>query len=116
MQPSPFETSPDDPRLDAIPTDPRVRHIWIKAELELADSSFSKIARELGCAPQNVRAAMFTNLRRPQEAVANALGLPVHRLFPEWFDGDVRVQRGRRMCEDNSEGTIGRNVEAGQAA
>lgn len=105
-----------DPRLDRIPSDPRMRHIWIKAELEVRNLSFSDLARGLEVAPQYVRAATSQNLRRPQEAIAKALGLPVERLFPEYFDAKGRRLGRKKQCDHNSARICERNVEGRRIA
>lgn len=97
----------------AVPTNPRARHIWIGAALRMAGSNFAKIARELGVSAQYVQKATTENSRRPQEAIAAKIGLPVHVLFPEWYDQSGNRFGDQTGCDHNSDDGRLRNVECG---
>jgi Ner family transcriptional regulator len=83
-----------------IPSHPADRHRWIKFQLEHLGSSFSAIARELGCSQQNVRQATLTPSARAERAIAEKLGLTAQELFPERYQPDGTRRRSR--CTDNS--------------
>ncbi|TSK08581.1 MAG: hypothetical protein FPO08_04555 [Geobacter sp.] len=64
-----------------VPKKPDERRVWIKGQLELAGLSFATIARELGVSRQAVRKPS----RRMEKAIAEKIGLPPERIWPERY-------------------------------
>lgn len=76
------------PDPETIPADPVQRNEWIKFQLRLRGSSFSKLARELGVTRQAVRNALMTRYPRMERAIANEIGLHPHAIWPERYRVD----------------------------
>jgi lambda repressor-like predicted transcriptional regulator len=77
-----------------VPNDPAERRGWIVWQLRLRGSSLAAIARRLGVVPQSVHGALNAPSERIEVAIAEDLGLPVQKVFPERFAPD-----GRRLCQ-----------------
>jgi Ner family transcriptional regulator len=75
-----------------IPSNPGLRAAFVKHLLTIRGSSFAAIARELGVSRRAVSIAMRAPSERIELALADELGLPVHRLFPERY-----TPSGRRL-------------------
>lgn len=69
-----------------IPTDPRERAIWVQAQLKMRHTNFAAIGRTLGCTRRVVAMAMVLPSYRQEKAIADALGIPIERLFAERYD------------------------------
>jgi lambda repressor-like predicted transcriptional regulator len=66
-----------------IPKKPEERRVWIKGMLELQQSSFAAIARELSVSRQAVRLALDSSYPKMERAIAAKLGIPAEELWPE---------------------------------
>ena len=78
-------TSPDP---ESIPADPGQRNEWIKFQLRLRGSSFSKLARDLGVTRQAVRNALMVRYPRMERVIANEIGLHPQTIWPERYRVD----------------------------
>ncbi len=79
---------------ESIPADPVQRNEWIKFQLRLRGSSFSKIARELGVTRQAVRNALASRYPRMERVIAHEIGLEPHTIWPERYSGAYHVFGG----------------------
>ncbi|WP_446719490.1 helix-turn-helix domain-containing protein [Inquilinus sp. OTU3971] len=77
-----------------IPKEAAERRVWIIGRLRLRGTSLAAIARDLGVARQSVQGALLVPSERIEKAIADALALPVHDLFPDRYSGE-----GRRICQ-----------------
>lgn len=71
---------------DRVPQNPAQRRVWIIAQLRMKGTSLRKLALREGVTPQAMSTACLTASSHLQAVIAEAIGLPVHRLFPEFFD------------------------------
>lgn len=78
------------------PKNPADRRLWVGYHLKKRGSSLGRIAASLGVARQSVYSALMTPSERIEQAIADALEMPVQALFPERFDrSGVRIPRTR---------------------
>ncbi|MFN3883232.1 MAG: helix-turn-helix domain-containing protein [Rhodocyclaceae bacterium] len=85
-----------------IPMNPVERRIFIKSQLEIRGLSFAAIGRREGVSRIAVsQAAAGGPSARLQDALAEAIEIPVQTLFPERFDGKGRRITPVRCAEDN---------------
>ena len=70
----------------------------IKAELQRRGFSFNKLAQESGFAAKSFSAALKKPSVKVNAYMARVIGIPVHELWPFWFDadGDLIPARYRR--------------------
>jgi len=68
-----------------MPKKQREKKIWIKAMLELSNSSFADIARELKISRQAVQNTMIHASRRVELAIANKIGSKPEKIWPERY-------------------------------
>lgn len=78
----------------SIPDDPVQRNEWIKFQLRLRGSSFSKIARDLGVTRQAVRNALTSRYPRMERIIAREIGLEPHNIWPERYWGAAQLTGG----------------------
>jgi Ner family transcriptional regulator len=76
-------SAPPDP--ESIPEDPVQRNEWIKFQLRLRGSSFSKLARDLGVTRQAVRNALSSRYPRMERVIAHEIGLEPYTIWPERY-------------------------------
>ncbi|WP_051249162.1 helix-turn-helix domain-containing protein [Inquilinus limosus] len=92
-----------------IPLDPTRRRVWIQGELRLIGSSLTAIAASLGVSRQAVGQALLVPSERIEQAIADALGLPVAWLFPDRFGADGQripnTRPGNRITAQNARRT-----------
>lgn len=69
-----------------VPKEPAVRRVWIVAMLRLRGTSLRRIANEQGVSHQAASNALLVPSQYIESAIADAIGVPVARLFPERFD------------------------------
>lgn len=74
------------------PRNPVNRRAWVTHQLKLRGQSLTSIGAVLGVCRQAVSGALTTPSERIEQALAEALDLPVVTLFPERFD-----QKGFRI-------------------
>lgn len=89
-----------------VPKNTAERRHWVIFELRKKGLNLSKIARSLNVARQSVYSALSEPSARIEQAIADALDLPVEQLFFERFDG-----RGNRTHH-----TRPANISAGRGA
>jgi lambda repressor-like predicted transcriptional regulator len=89
--------------------------VFIKGELELRNLSLRKLAAREGVSHQAMSSALIAPSSHLQAVLAQALGLTVHQLFPEWYD-EAGVRLGRTRSPQRSTGRRAGNVESGRAA
>lgn len=95
---------------DSIPTDPRSRAIWVKAQLALLNSSYAVVGRKVGLNRRTIAACLYVPHYAAEKALADELGLSTKQLFPERHGrGGQRLHaiRGSK----SSGGCSARNVE-----
>jgi Ner family transcriptional regulator len=68
-----------------VPKNPDKRRAWIKYQLELVDSSYADIARELGVTRAAVRKATWMSYPKMERAIAKKLGCRPEDLWPERY-------------------------------
>ncbi len=98
-----------------IPADPHERAAWVVFQLRLRGVSFAAIARRHGWSRRVVAMAMRVPSFPQEKAIAEELGLPVERLFPERYDGNGKRRHLVRGSQD-SDGTTDDNVKSQEAA
>lgn len=69
----------------------------IGAALKKRGTNLTRLALENGFGESTLRAALKKPHPRAQKLIAEAIGVPVHRIWPQWFDasGD-RIGAGSR--------------------
>lgn len=98
-----------------VPKNPAERRGWIKYQLETRGLSLRRLARDEGVSHQAVSYALVAPSSHLQPVIADAIGLTVHELFPEWYDADG-TRRGQTRVPQRSTGRTPRNVEEERAA
>lgn len=84
-------------RQNDVPSDPADRRDWVKNQLVRRGTSMRQVALRLGVCPQAVAQALMLPSIRIEHALAEALELPVHLLFPERYRADgFRLVRTRQ--------------------
>ena len=79
------------------PKNPAERRAWVVYQLTVRGQSLASVAASLGVCRQAVSGALMTPSERIEQALADALDLPIETLFPERFDAKgVRIPRTRR--------------------
>lgn len=68
-----------------VPKKPEELRVWIKGMLELRGSSFADIARELSVSRQAVRKAVNRPSRRMEKAIADKIGFPPEKIWPNRY-------------------------------
>ena len=98
-----------------IPENPIKRRGFIKWQLELRGLSLAEIARQQGVTRKAVsQVAGGGPSARIQQALAEALDMPVERLFPERFE--FRCAAGNRHTNETTRSSPDRGVKSRQAA
>lgn len=82
------------PDPSTIPSDPVQRNEWIKFQLRMRGSSFSKIARDLGVTRQAVRNALNSRYPRMERVIAREIGLDPHTIWPERYGSSRAITGG----------------------
>jgi len=94
-----------------VPKKPAERREWIKFQLRVrCGLSMRAVARDCGCSVQAIsRAAAGFPSEEIERKLSDLLDVPQHVLFPEHYDGAVRIPsaRPRRTKPTAAEG--GRN-------
>ena len=89
-----------------IPKEPSERRVWIVGQLRLRGSSLRKVADRLGVSHQSCSTALLAPSERIEIAIAEELGIPVQRLFPDRFSPE-----GRRLPQSRPwNRSTGRNL------
>jgi len=80
------------------PKPPKLDEWAIRAELRRQGWTFNRLARESGFAAKSFSAAFSKPSVKINTFMAKVLGVPVHELWPYWFDtdGDLIPARYRR--------------------
>jgi lambda repressor-like predicted transcriptional regulator len=73
------------PTLD-IPKNPAERRAWVCYQLKIRGNSLRRIAQQLSVSHQAVSNALMTPSSRIEHVIAEALDMPVERLFAERYD------------------------------
>lgn len=92
-----------------IPKNPAERRVWIKGELELRGLSLRALARREGVSHQAMSAALLAPSSHLQPVLADALGVSVHQLWPEWYDercNRIGRTRTRQRITDRRVGNV----------
>ena len=82
------------PDPETIPDDPLQRNEWIKFQLRVRGSSFSKLARDLGVTRQAVRNALTSRYPRMERVIAREIGLEPHVIWPERYWTGAQLSGG----------------------
>lgn len=77
--------------------DPAKRRAWVVYQLRLQGRSLASVAREMGVNRSAPGHALRSPYPRMERAIAEAVGVPVHELFPERYDpsGERLIRMGR---------------------
>lgn len=98
-----------------VPKNPADRRAWIKFRLETKGLSLRGLARIEGVTHQAMSHALLGPSSHLQPVIAEAIGLTVHQLFPEWYDGNGerlgRIRERQRSTRRHPD-----NVQSGEAA
>ena len=79
------------------PKNPAERRAWVVYQLTLRGQSLASVGVPLGVSRQAVSGALMAPSADIEQALADALDLPIETLFPERFDAKgVRIPRTRR--------------------
>jgi Ner family transcriptional regulator len=70
------------------PKPPKMDEFAVRAELGRRGLTFKKLAEESGFDQRSFSAAFFKPSVKVNTYIANTLGIPVHELWPYWFDAD----------------------------
>ena len=89
--------------------DPAQRRAWISYQLKLQGRSLASLARDLGVTRGAPGRALGTPYPRMERALADAVGLPVHTLFPERYSptGQRLIRMGRPRGKEKNSGYTG---------
>jgi Ner family transcriptional regulator len=69
----------------------------VKAAVRKTGVSLAELARRNGMAPVTGRRCLYEPCPTMNRHIADHLGVPVHKLWPEWFAADgARIHRFRR--------------------
>lgn len=79
-----------EPTID-IPKNPAMRREWIKYQLRLRGYSVRAFADLIGVSNQAVWNALWRPSSHIHKELADLLGIPVRKLFPEYYDEDGRL-------------------------
>lgn len=76
----------------------------IKAAVRKTGISLAELARQNGLASVSGRRCLYEPVPRANRAIADHLGVPLHELWPEWFDeAGARIARFRRDSSSRPE-------------
>jgi Ner family transcriptional regulator len=77
--------------------DPAKRRAWVIYQLGLQGRSLASLARDLGLVRSSPQAALARPYPRMERLLAEAVGVPVHELFPDRYSpsGERLVRMGR---------------------
>jgi len=102
--------------------DPAKRRAWVIYQLSLQGRSLASLARDHGYERTAPKAALSRPWPKWERFIAEAVGVPVHVLFPERYapTGERLIRMGRpkksiRKKQDNTRAQS-RNVDVGAAA
>jgi Ner family transcriptional regulator len=74
-----------------------VEPAWLKAEIAMRFGSVAALAAKFSANPNTVQAAIIRPQPSGNHIIADALGYPVHELWPEWFlPGGLRIRRSAK--------------------
>ena len=77
-----------------VTRDPAKRWDWVITQLKGRSNSLARIARDINVSRSAVQCAKYAAYPRVDFAIAKALGVLVHELFPERYDEDG-ISKGR---------------------
>lgn len=99
------------------PKPPKLDEWAIRAELRRRGWTFNRLAEESGFAPKSFSAAFSKPSVKINTYMANVLGIPVHELWPYWFDadGDLIPAKYRRKLSRQRQ-SLASHESAGSAA
>lgn len=87
-----------------IPTSPHERTLWVSMQLKLRGTSLSQLARKNGWAKQTMYFALRSPSYPQEKAIADALDVAIHTLFPERYDrAGNRIHSVRSKSDDDAE-------------
>jgi lambda repressor-like predicted transcriptional regulator len=96
--------------IECIPENPAVRRVWIIAQLRLKGTSLRRLALKEGVTPQAMSLALISASSHLQAVIADAVGLPVHKLFREFYDASGN-RLGWTRDPQRTTGAPGSNVK-----
>lgn len=77
--------------------DPAKRRAWVIYQLGLQGRSLASLGRDLGLVRSSPQAALARPYPRMERLLAEAVGVPVHELFPDRYapNGERLIRMGR---------------------
>jgi Ner family transcriptional regulator len=69
----------------------------VKAEVRKKVGSLAALAREHGVSDSVVRAALIRPQPTGNKIIADCLGIPIHKIWPEWYTDD-----GKRLPQKST--------------
>lgn len=89
--------------------------VWaIKAELRRRGFTAKKLAEDSGFSKASVYVALARPVSGVNKYIAGVLGVPVHELWPDWFedDGDLIPARTRKKIKQKRQQSASHNLAA----
>lgn len=81
----------------------------VKAKVRKTGVSLAELARRNGMAEGTGARALYEACPRMNQAIADHLDIPVHELWPEWFDAN-----GDRILRFSRDSNSGKSAESRQ--
>lgn len=72
------------------PKNPAERRAWVIYQLRIRGTNLLRLSKQHGVSASAMQAALMVPSSHLERVIADALGLPVEKLFPERFDRDGR--------------------------
>ncbi len=79
-----------------IPTDPMIKKEWVKYQLRIRGSSFSKIARKLGLCRQAPQIVLTKPYPRIEKNIGDIIGVCPQYIWPERYEQGKSKSRPKR--------------------
>jgi Ner family transcriptional regulator len=114
-QPQTLQPSPE------VANDPKKRWAWIQWQLKSSGRSFALIARTEGVNKDTLSKAKNARYPRMERALSEAVGVEVHKLFPDRYDEHglpSTLYRGRKSTPHKivKAAKVSRNIQTRAAA
>lgn len=89
-------------------TDPDKRRAWVGFQLRMQGQTLADLARELSVSRNAPGAALRIPYPKMERAIAEAVGVAVHILFPERYspDGERLIPMGRPATTGNRKNSV----------
>lgn len=100
-----------------IPKEPTLRWEWVKYQLRLKEYTLTRLAKELGLHPNNLKMVKRNHYPKMQKAIADKLIMLPQEIWPERYGNDGRpikhspryprndtTNRAKRQCLKSARG------------